>query len=163
MKLGFGTYALMVSVILWGVLLGGVVYSHIVFFPAYLSHLPESALLTNGEYALHEENFWMLLHPILVLSLIVSLAANWRSKFRRKMIAATLAVYVGVIVISAVYFIPRLGEFRDSPQSSVPTAEWQQRGATWQHMSWIRGGTLSLMTIPLLFALATPKYSNGDS
>lgn len=159
--LGFGTYALMFSVILWGVLLGGVVYSHIVYFPVYLSHLPESAVLTNGDYALHEENFWMLLHPLLILSLIVSLATNWRHAFRRKMIAATLTVYAAIIVISMLYFIPQLGEFQASPRSGISTAEWQQRGAHWQHMSWIRGATLFIFSIPLLFGLAKPKHDGA--
>src|ERR1044071_7180139 len=98
MKLGFGTYALMVSVILWGVLLGGVAYSHIVYFPVYLSHLPESAIITNGPYALHEENFWMFIHPVLVLSLIISLVLNWRNAARRKLIASTMVVYTAVII-----------------------------------------------------------------
>ncbi len=153
----------MVTIILWGVLLGGVVYSHVVYFPVYLSHLPDSAILTNGAHALHEENFWGMLHPVLVLSLVVTLAVNWRDKFRRKMIASTLIVYIAVIVISFVYFIPQLGEFQNSPRSDVPTAEWQARGTHWQHMSWIRGGTLFAFTFPLLFALAKPRSVDGSS
>jgi hypothetical protein len=162
MKMGFGTYALMISVILWGVLLGGVVYSHVVYFPVYLSHLPESAIITNGEYALHEEHFWTLLHPVLVLSLVISLASNWREAARRTLIASTLVVYVAVIIISFAYFIPQLAEFRNSPQSNITSAEWIQRGQHWQHMSWIRGATLFVFSIPLLFALARPK-TNANS
>ena|ERR1043166_664527 len=157
MKLGFGTYALMLSIVLYGVLLGGIVYAHVVYFPVYLSHLPESAALVNGDYALHEENFWTLIHPLLVLSLVVSLAMNWRVRFRRKMIAITLGVYVVIIIVSAVYFIPQLGEFRDSPRSNISTTEWQERGEHWQHMSWIRGGTLFVFAVPLLLALTKPK------
>jgi len=161
MKRGFGTYTLMLSVILWGVLLGGVVYSHIVFFPPYLSHLPESAMITNGEYALHDENFWMLIHPVLVLSLIVSLAANWRDPVRRKLIASTLVVYVVVILVSFAYFVPQLAEFHNSPQSGISSAEWIDRGKHWQHMSWIRGATLAVFALPLLFAL-TSLEPNAD-
>jgi hypothetical protein len=73
------------------------------------------------------------------------------------MIAATLAVYILVLIVSSLYFIPQLAEFRDSPRSSVSTAEWQERGARWQHMSWIRGATLFVFSLPLLFALARPK------
>jgi hypothetical protein len=163
MRSSLGTYALMLSIILYGVLLGGVVYSHIVFFPVYLSHLPESAILTYGEYALHEENFWLLIHPLLVMSLIVSLAINWREALRRKLIAVTLGVYVLVLVVSSLYFIPRLGEFRESFGKGGSAAEWMARGSHWQHMSWIRGGTLFVFSIPLLFALTHPKRSDGNS
>jgi hypothetical protein len=153
----------MLSIILYGVLLGGVVYSHIVFFPVYLSHLPESAVLTNGEYALHEENFWLLIHPLLVMSLIVALALNWRDTFRRKLIAATLGVYILVLVVSSLYFIPQLGEFRESLRTGGSAVEWMARGSHWQHMSWIRGGTLFVFSIPLLFALTDPKRSDANS
>ena len=100
MRVGLATYLLMISVILWGVLLGGIVFADVVYFPVYLSHLPESAIITNGDYALHEEHFWLFIHPLLVLSLIVSLIANWGDTVKRKLIASTLVVYVLVIVVS---------------------------------------------------------------
>lgn len=161
MKFGFGTYALMLSIVLWGVLLGGVAYSHIVYFPVYLAHLPESAALTNGPYALHEEHFWLLIHPVLVLSLVISLIANWRDAFRRKMVASTLGLYIAVLVVSSLYFIPQLQEFRESPTSNISTVEWQARGAHWQRMSYIRGGVLSIFSVPLLLALAKPRSTDG--
>jgi hypothetical protein len=55
---------LMVSILLMGTLLGGIVYSHIVYFPVYLSALTDSSVLVNGPYALHEERFWLLIHPL---------------------------------------------------------------------------------------------------
>jgi hypothetical protein len=157
MKLGFGTYALMLSIVLYGILLGGIVYSHIVYFPVYLSHLPESAVLVNGPYGLEEGYFWVTIHPLAILSLIVSLAANWRDRFRRKMIAMPLAVYIFMMVVTSLYFVPELGEFKHSPESNVSSAEWKARGDRWQHLSWIRGTTMGLFSIPLLLALAKPR------
>lgn len=147
----------MVAVVLYGVLLGGVAYSHIVYFPVYLGHLPESAVLTNGEFALHEENFWLLIHPMLLMSLSFALWINWRDKYRRNRIALTSAAYVLVLVISSLYFIPQLREFRDSQRSSISVEDWHARGERWQHMSWLRGGTLFLCIAPLLLALAKPE------
>src|SRR5260370_6259539 len=78
-KFSLSTISLMLSIILWGTLLGGIAYSHLVYFPVYLSALPDSAVVVNGPYGLHEETFWMLIHPLLILSLVVSLALNWKS------------------------------------------------------------------------------------
>lgn len=155
MKHGFGTYSLMLSVVLYGVLLGGVVYAHLVFFPVYLGHLPESAAVVNGEYPIRESIFWLTIHPLLILSLTVSLIANWKGT-RRKLIAMTLSWYIVVLVISALYFIPQLGEFEKS-QKSQPSAEWVERGHMWQRLSWLRGASLFVFSMPLLFALAKPK------
>ena len=148
------TIALMISVLLMGILLGGIVYSHIVFFPAYLSALPNSAALVNGPYALHDEYFWTLIHPIAILSLIVSLALNWKIPARRKLIAVPLIVYVLAIVVTALYFVPELRAFKNSPNMAVTPAEWYARGQRWQHLSWTRGTVIGLSYISLLLALA---------
>src|ERR1041385_957040 len=97
--------SLMVAIFFYGILLGGVVYSHVVFFPPYLSALPASAALTNGPYALHDEYFWMSIHPLAILSLIVALALNWKVPARRKLIAIPLTLYIVAIIVTSLYFV----------------------------------------------------------
>ena len=71
-----GTTILMLAIIFWGTLLGGIVYSHLVYFPVYLSALPASAVVVNGPYGLQEGTFRLLIHPILILSLLLALVLN---------------------------------------------------------------------------------------
>lgn len=149
------TISLMVSIILYGILIGGIVYAHVVFFPSYLSALPASAALTNGPYALHDEYFWTLVHPLAILALIVALVLNWKIPARRKLIAVPLVLYVIAIIVTFLYFVPELRAFRSSPNSSVSAAEWYARGQRWQHLSWTRGTISGLAMIPLLLALVS--------
>ena len=151
-----GTYSLMLAVILWGTLLGGITYSHLVYFPVYLSALPDSAVVVSGPYGLHDAIFWMTIHPLLILSLIVTLVLNWRSQPRRKLILVTIAVYFLVLVITQLYFLPELRAFERSSQSDVSAAEWFARGQRWQTMSWIRGAVMYAAILPLLIALTKP-------
>src|SRR5205807_5089226 len=144
----------MISILLMGILLGGIVYSHMVFFPSYMSGLPNSAVLVNGPYALHDEYFWTLIHPVAILSLIVSLVLNWKIPARRKLIAIPLIVYVLAIIATALYFVPALCAFKNSPNLAVSPAEWYARGQRWQHLSWTRGTIMGLSYISLLLALA---------
>jgi hypothetical protein len=148
--------SLMLSIVLWGTLLGGVAYSHLVYFPAYLSALPDSAVVVNGPYGLREAVFWTTIHPLLILSLVVTLALNWGARARRKLILTSLAVYVLVLAISLVYFIPELMAFEHSPESGLPPADWLARGQRWQRLSWIRGAVCYAAFVPLLLALAKP-------
>lgn len=161
--LRLSTLSLMLSIILWGTLLGGVAYSHLVYFPVYLSALPDSAVVVNGPYGLHEAIFWMTVHPLLILSLIVTLVLNWKLKSRRKLILISFAVYVLVIVISQIYFIPELIAFERSPQSSLLPAEWLARGQRWQRLSWLRGTVCYAAFVPLLFALTKPTDRNVET
>ena len=154
--LRLSTISLMLSIILWGTLLGGIAYSHLVYFPVYLSALPDSAVVVNGPYGLHEELFWTLIHPLLILSLVVSLALNWKIRARRRLIGISLTLYALAIVATAFYFVPELRAFKNSPNLAVSRAEWFARGQRWQKLSWLRGTVMYLAMVPLLLALASP-------
>jgi hypothetical protein len=147
----------MLSILLMGILIGGIVYAHVVFFPPYLSALPNSAALVNGPYALHDEYFWLLIHPLAILSLIVALVLNWKIPARRKLIAIPLIVYVLALIVTSLYFVPELGNFKNSPNMTVSSAEWYARGQRWQHLSWTRGTIMGLSYIALLLALVIPE------
>ena len=157
-----GTFALMVAIILWGTLLGGIAYSHLVYFPVYLSDLPASAVVVNGPYGLNEGIFWLIIHPLLIISLVAALVLNWNSTERRKLIAVSFIVYVVVLLVSQFYFIPELVLFRHSPESTVPATEWLARGRRWQRLSWLRGLTMYLAFVPLLFGLTKPAGESAS-
>jgi uncharacterized membrane protein YhaH (DUF805 family) len=150
--------SLFITITLWAIIIGGIMYSHIVYFPPYLSHLPESNKLITGEYGLQEGNFWMLVHPLAILSIIITLLLNWKLQARRKFILITSGIYALVILVTATYFLPSLMAFAKSGNSTTVTAsEWYQRGQTWQHLSWIRGSFMLLGFLMLLMALIKDK------
>jgi hypothetical protein len=148
--------SLKLSIILWGILLGGIVYSHLVFFRVYLSDLPQSAIIVTGPYGLHEGIFWAVIHPVLILSLIVSLVLNWKYHWRRLLILIPIVVYAVMLIVSTLYFVPELYAFADSARSTVTPAEWLARGQRWQRLSWLRGFVMFLCFLPLLLALESP-------
>ncbi|MCW3110886.1 MAG: hypothetical protein JWQ09_5392 [Segetibacter sp.] len=156
----FSTIILIIACIAWGILIGGVVYSHLVFFPVYLSDLPKSAEVVNGTYGMDEAIFWIIIHPILILSLIVAMIANRKYKERRNLILISFAVYAIILIISGIYFVPELMKFKSSPTSGIPASEWIKRGRNWMTYSVIRAAVILVVTFPLFMALtkpATPK------
>jgi hypothetical protein len=156
------TPLLMLAIILWGTLLGGIVYSHLIFFPVYLSDLPGSAVLVNGPYAMNETTFWVIIHPLLILSLAAALVFNWKSSTRRKLIGVSFTVYVIVLLISLFYFVPELVLFKHSPESTIPATEWLARGRRWQRLSWLRGFVVYIAFVPLLIALTKPTDDSRE-
>jgi hypothetical protein len=161
--LRLGTYSLFLTIILWGTLLGGIAYSHLVYFPVYLSALPDSSVVVNGTYGLNEAIFWVIIHPLLILSLILALVLNWKSKPRRKLVLISFAIYVVVLIVTQIYFLPELGAFRASPKSTLSPAEWLVRGQRWQRLSWIRGVIMYAAILPLLLALTKPVSISRES
>ena len=152
--------SLFITLILWGTLVGGMMYSHVVFFPAYLSRLPESTQLIKGPYGLHDENFWMSMHPVMILSFIVTIILNWKLTDRRKFILTAFGIYVLAIIATFSFFVPELIAFAESSNSATTSSDWFQRGQTWQHMSWIRGFFMYVAFIMLLIALTENKLAD---
>lgn len=137
----------------WAALVGAILYSHIVFFPGYLSHLPESNKIIT-DFDIQDGNFWMIAHPITILSSVAALILNWKLKTRRKYILITLGIYVAALIATFSYFLPNLMLFADSMNNTtVSPAEWYERGQTWQRLSWIRGSAMIVGFILLLVAL----------
>ena len=134
-----GTYALFPAVILYGILIGGIAYSHIAFLPAYLSDLPNSAILVTGKYGVNEAPFWLSIHPLLILSLVGALVLNRQQRSRRIPIIATFGIYAAVLIVTWTYFLPELLSFAASAESTLPADEWRARGHRWQNLSLIRG------------------------
>jgi len=146
--------SLYIALTFWAIIIGGVMYSHIVYFPPYLSHLPESNKLITGDYGLHDGNFWMLVHPFTIVTTIATLTLNWRIKKRRNLILIAFGIYAIAIVATGTYFLPNLLAFASSSSgTTIPASEWYQRGQTWQHFSWIRGSSLYVGFLTLLIAL----------
>ena len=153
--------AVFCTLLLWGTVIGGVAYSHLVFFPPYLSHLPESTNLINGPYGVHDENFWMLIHPLLILSLIITLLLNWKLVDRRRYILIAMGIYALAIIATAIYFVPELKAFAESNRSTtISTAEWLQRGQQWQYLSWTRGFFMYVGFVMMLIALTKSRIEN---
>lgn len=158
-----GTYALFPAVIFYGILIGAIVYAHIAFFPAYLQDLPNSAVVVSGKYGINEAPFWMSIHPLLVLSLLIALVANWKTKTRRNLIAVTFVIYATVLVITTIYFVPELMAFAKSAESGLPAAEWRTRGHRWNTYSIIRGAFVFAGFLPLLIALSKSDNAPQES
>ena len=148
---------------LWGILLGAIAYSHTAFLPVYLSDLPNSAVVVSGKYALNEAPFWTTIHPLLILSLITALALNWKFKARRRLMALSFGIYISVLIVTALYFVPELLAFAKSLESTLPAAEWRARGHRWHYLSLIRGAVCFIGFVPLLIALTKSTAAPADS
>lgn len=154
MKFEFKTISLFLVVILWGTLLGGIVYEHLVFLPVFLSALPDSAIVVNGVYGLHNVTFWQAIHPILISSIALALTLNWKLPARRKLIIVSFVIYILVLTVTFLYFVPELMRFQNSQNLvSVTPAEWLKRGQLWQQLSMVRGAVMYANILPLLIAL----------
>ena len=152
--------SLIITILLWSAIMGAIVYSHIVYFPPYLGHLPESNNLLQGPYGLHEGNFWKFIHPFVILSTLITLILNWKVKSRRKLILIPSLIYLAVIISTATYFVPELMAFAASTAENSDKTDLLARGQKWQYFSWFRGALMYFGFVLLLLGLTKPNTNN---
>ena len=142
------------------VVIGGGVYEHQALVPVWSSAVPASLAVFQGEYRLVPEKFWMLIHPVTIVLMVIALIANWASD-RRVLILAPLIVYVLILGVTWFYFVPELMELTQTPLSETVDAALTARASTWETLSLVRLGVLFVLAITLLSSLATPIDSRS--
>ncbi len=148
------------TVFLWAILIGAIVYSHIVFYPPYLSNLPESTSLLEGPYPIDDKGFWMVMVPVLLLSLLTTVMLNWRYPVKRKYLLYALAVYAVAVIATVTYFVPEVIAFSKSNISDIPRRTWRDRSGTWLYLSWVRGVFMMIGFFILLRAVRVSRHDD---
>ena len=114
---------LLLAILVWAIIIGGIMYSHVAVMPSFLHHLPQSAGFLNSGQGVEDERFWMTVHPAAMLLTIVSLILYWKHKTHRKLILVTLSMYVLILISTASYFVPELMRFASSNTSTSVSAD----------------------------------------
>jgi hypothetical protein len=149
----FRTIVLILASISFIVVIGGAVYEHAGIVPVWASAAPASLAMFQGEYAITPFKFWIPIHPITMLLLLLSLVFNWRSE-RRNSILTTIVGYAIVLAVTFLYFVPELMSITQSVYGATIDPELTERAQSWEFWSQVRLASLLLMAFILLFGLS---------
>lgn len=141
-----------VTCIAFIIVIGGAVYEHLNVVPVWSAAPPVSLSMFQGEYGLKPELFWMIIHPVNLFLLVATLLLHWKSARRRNILIVLLS-YVGILAITAVYFVPGLVSIISTPFSDVVDAGLTRRASLWESLSLVRLSVLVLLSVVLLLGL----------
>ncbi len=148
------------------IMIGGAVYEHLNVVPKWAAAPPLSLSMFQGKYGLKPEIFWMLIHPVNIILFTVTLILHWRTA-RKKTVLSIFALYMAVLVITSLYFVPELISIITTPFSTTADAGLTKRASLWETLSLVRLGCLLLMAVFLLLGLTKPthrlSHSNGTA
>ena len=136
--------------------IGAAMYEHLCVVPQWAAAPPYSLSMFQGEYGLKPEEFWIPIHPITLLLIITTLAFSWKST-RRKNVLISLAGYVAIIIITAIYFVPELLDITGRPYSTEVDAALTERAKMWEVLSIVRMLVLGALAIVLFLGLTKPS------
>ena len=141
---------------------GGAVYEHINMVPTWSAAPPISLSMFQGEYGLKGELFWMMIHPVNLVLLILCLIFHWRSE-RRKSLLIVIGNYVLILVITTVYFVPELMSILNTPFATSTDADLTRRASLWETLSLVRLGILVVLSMILLMGLTKNRSRLGTA
>ncbi|ALC82916.1 MULTISPECIES: hypothetical protein [Bacillus] len=105
------TYVLVLLITLIGLELGGGIYEEIVVASVWSSSPTQSFALLQAENGLPLHHFWMPLHLISQVVILLALLLCWKEPHRRDLILTAILGYVVLRVPTFPYFIPELQSF----------------------------------------------------
>jgi hypothetical protein len=148
-------FALTFACMAFIIVIGGAVYEHVTMVPKWAAAPPLSLSMFNGKYGLNSGPFWIPVHPVTLILLIAALVVN-RKTPRQKNILIVLGMYVAILVITFIFFVPELMDIIKTPYSTTIDPDLQARAALWENLSLVRLGVMFVMAYLLLTSLAKP-------
>ena len=152
------TISLILASISFVTVIGGATYEHLAVVPAWSAAVPASLSMFQGPHALAAQNFWIPIHPVTLLLMTATLVLNWKTE-RRKFILGAIGGYLGVLAITAVYFLPELMAVIQTAYSTNIDAEITRRANIWETLSLVRLAFLLMLAFVLLLGLSQPDRS----
>lgn len=106
-----------------------------------------------GGHRLDFKVFWIVVHALHEITLILALAFCWKLATVRRWLLVLLAVHVGVRVWTVAYFAPVIIAFRNTPYSPTIDPGLVEKAARWRSLNIIRVAlfvAVNLALVPLI-------------
>lgn len=156
------TILLIAASISFIIVAGGATYEHLCVVPKWKLGPPASLIMFQGPYGLAPGNFWMLIHPVTLALLVSALIANWKTA-RRKYIIIPLSVYVLILIITSIYFVPELMAITKTAYQPISNDGLIARSALWEKLSLVRLAVCVVIAGVLLFSLTKGNEKDSSS
>lgn len=157
--MAFSQISLMITITAVALAIGGGIYEGFVINPQWSQNLPQSLSLVQEGTGIPLQKFWIPVHILITLSILLALALNWRNPVKRTLILIAIGSYIVMRVWSFAYFIPEMLSFQKIALTGVADNELIARVQKWTTLTWWRE-PLDFITFGfLLWSLATENQS----
>lgn len=155
MKDKLATPVLIACALFLGFNTGAGIFGHIFTIPKMLAS-PAAMIAESVNDAGQAQYFWIPLHILVFVTLILSTIFNWSNPKRKKLVLIVLGIYLYISVVS-IWFAYKLTLFPAMPDD----AEFHRQTKQWLILSWHRVVLQIIGIVLLLIALSKPKLNES--
>ena len=145
---------------LYFVMNGAQLWETALMVPAWTAAPPESLFFFKGPYGLDFKYFWMIVHSVHEVVLLLAIAFNWRLRSRRNIMLILFVIHVAMRVWTLTYFAPTLMGFMALEIRPGTDAALLEKATTWKLLNYLRVGIYVMVNIGyalLLVRAVKPK------
>lgn len=135
------------------VVLGAAIYEHVNVVPRMSAAPPMSLSMFSGQYGLETSSFWIPVHPINLVFFIIALIANWKTERKQRILTVFLS-YVGILLITGIYFVPTLLSIINTPYQLMVDEALRSKVVLWERLSLVRMCFIFILAAMLLSSLS---------
>lgn len=150
MDLGLALWTLVIGGFCLSAIAGAGIFQALFVMPEYFSDPPASLRRYQADRSF---TFWLPLHAVTLLDLVLALVTNWDSD-RRPWLLVAVACYALTWIVTVLFFIPGVIGFNKVNVDGPPSPELGDRGRRWLRRSWARHVLTTATALSLLIALA---------
>lgn len=151
---------LYVATALYFVMNGAQLWETAIMVPAWAAGPPASLFFFKTAYGLDFKLFWMIVHSVHEVFLLIALFFNWRIRQRRNAMLLLLAVHISLRVWTLQYFAPTLMQFMAMDVKPVVDQGLLERATMWKNLNYLRVGLYVMVNLGYVFILRFNKKDN---
>jgi hypothetical protein len=141
---------LIASIVFLSISASAGLYEHLFGIPEMLNS--PSTMITKSNNDLGQAaKFWIPVHFLILITLVMSLIFNWKSPIRKKLVLSAFICYMYITVIS-IFFAKKLEVFKTMSDN----IDFQQQTSLWLQVSWHRPVLMIVIELLMLIALSRP-------
>src|SRR5262245_22795653 len=132
---------------------GAQLFETILIVPSWTAAPPASLGMFQGPYRLDFKAFWIVLHSLHELTLMLALAFCWHLTTVRRWLLVLVTVHVAVRAWTIVYFAPTIIAFQNMPYSPTIDPGLVEQAARWRALNIVRVAlfmAVNLGLVPLI-------------
>ena len=152
---------LWLSIVVWGCMLGGIIYETLVVVPVWSAAPPESmAVMMHPRYPIVPGRMWMPFSNLHTLISIAVLIAAWNQRSRRMWLLFAFAIVILSHIMQFGYFWPTNLAMVEPGVSPADAASMANQ---WRAVNWFRVGYIAAGFLATLRAFGIPFVRHEHS
>lgn len=153
---------LFLAVSLYFLMNGAQLWETAIMIPAWTAAPPQSLYFFNGPHGLDFKYFWIAIHSIHEVFLLLALIYNWKWTGRRNMMLVLFVIHIGIRVWTLQYFAPTIIEFQAMEPSHMIDSQLVEKANLWKNLNYLRVGLFFMVNLGYAYLLTLgPKNKVG--